>query len=260
MKDLIKAQLYQLKKNRLVLIVFIAVFLLQFINIIGEISYSGSGFCASTYIVDMSLEMIFMSLVFPTIFTGCVCGGDFSDKTVNYELMSGHTRKQVYFSRAVISLVGGVIGEFIIIVAPVVVLSEAYGWGTDILVKEAVIRYLFMLLPIARIICEFIFLTYVVKNQYITMAGSCFVFSIGLSLVELLSSETSVFLGMTNIMKLGTYESWSTYTLDNTVDMIKVYDASLSTGDIISTIISSVLFGGVFLFIGYRYFCGDDLN
>lgn len=99
-----------------------------------------------------------------------------------------------------------------------------------------------------------------VKNQYITMAGSCFVFSIGLSLVELLSSETSVFLGMTNIMKLGTYESWSTYTLDNTVDMIKVYDASLSTGDIISTIISSVLFGGVFLFIGYRYFCGDDLN
>lgn len=260
MKNLIKAQLYQLRKNKLVIIVFFAVLLIQFTNIIGEISYNGNEFGASTYIVDMGLEMIFMSLFFPIIFTGCVCGGDFPDKTTNYELMSGHTRKQVYFSRAVISLVGGVVGELIIIVAPIVTLSVVYGWGTEILVKEAVIRYLLMALPIVRMICEFIFLTYVVKNPYITMAGSYFVFTLGLSFVELFSDKASVFLGVTNIMKLGAYESWSTYTLDNTVDLIKVYDAALSAGDIVSTIFGSVIIGGLFLLMGYRYFREDDLN
>ncbi|MCM1273082.1 MAG: hypothetical protein NC225_08200 [Clostridium sp.] len=260
MKDLIKAQLYQLKKNRLVIIVFFAALLIQFTNIISEISYNEAGFPASTYIVDMGLEMIFMSIFFPIIFAGCVCGGDFPDKTTNYELMSGHTRKQVYFSRAVISLVGGAVGEFIIIIAPVVFLSVTNGWGTDILVREAVTRYLLMLFPIARIICEFIFFTYIVKNPYITMASSYLVMMLGVSYGELFSDKASVFLGISNIMKLGTYESWSTYTIDNTVDMIKVYDAALSVGDIISTVSASVIIGGLFLLIGYRYFHADDLN
>ncbi|MDE6025918.1 MAG: hypothetical protein K2G45_10745 [Lachnospiraceae bacterium] len=260
MKDLIKAQLYQLRKSRLIIIVFIAVLLLQFTNLIGEISYSGNGLYASTYIAGMSQDMIFFSLFFPIVFTGLVCGGDFLDRTANYELMSGHTRRQIYFCRAIISLVGGAVGTLIIITAPVVVLSVVYGWGTDISVKEAVIRYALMILPILRIICECVFFTYVVKNPYLTMASSYIVYVLSLSYGELFSKNASVFLGITTIMKLTKYESWSTYTLDNTVDMIKVYEATLSAGDILSVIFASVMIGGLFLFTGYRYFHEDDLN
>lgn len=260
MKSLLKAQLYQLRKSRFVWIIFVAVVILQVSTLFGEWAYRGQEIPAATYVATMGGQIIWMTLMFAIAFTGYVCGADFTDKTVNYEMMSGHSRKQAYFGRAIISMVGGCLGSMLIMAVPVIVSVAACGWGTDVKAGEVILRYMLSALPILRLICEFIFLTYITKNPYITMVGGFLTYILGQSLPDLVGKTDSVLLGIMNISMLTEFESWSTYTLDNTVDMIVVYGAKLSAGDIASTIFASAIIGGLFLVIGYLYFNRDDLN
>lgn len=260
MKDLIKSQLYQLRRSRLIPVVFIVTIAMQISIMMGEWNYQGQGIYGSTYVATSGSSIVMIAIIFAIVFTGEICGADFLDKTTNYELMSGHTRKQIYFSRAIISLIGGGVGGMIIMAAPVIVSTAVCGWGTDIKAGEVIFRYVLSLLPVLRIICEFIFLTYIVKNPYVTMVCGFLVFVMGESWPELVGQSNSVLLGITNISMLTEFESWSTYTLDNTVDMIMVYGARLSAGDIAATVFGSIIIGGMFLAIGYIYFNRDDLN
>lgn len=260
MRSLLKSQLYQLRKSSIVWTIFAAVMLLQVLLLFGEWAYQGEEVPADTYVATNGGQIIWVSIMFAIVFAGYVCGADFTDKTINYELLSGHTRKQVYFGRAVISMVGGCLGSMLIMAVPVVISVAACGWGTDVKAGEIILRYALSALPILRLICECIFLTYVIKKPYITMAGGFLTYILGMLLPDLVGKTDSVLLGITNISKLTEFESWSTYTLDNTVDLIVVYGAKLSAGDIASTIFASAIIGGLFLATGYLYFNRDDLN
>lgn len=259
MKNIIKSQLYQIKKSSFTYIVFLAVLVMQLANLMGEWDYRGGEMYGSTYIAANGFYTTLVALIFAIVFTGQVCGADFIDRTANYELMSGHLRKQAYFSRAIISLAGGGIGAAIIIAAPVVISTAACGWGNDIRVCDAVFRYLLALLPILRIICEFIFLAYVVKNAYVIMACGFFTYILGIALPEYLGRSESVFLGITNLSRLCSFEAWTTYTVGE-MKMYTVYEAGVSANDVASTLLASVIIGGLFLAIGYLYFKKDDLN
>lgn len=116
MKNLIKAQLYQLKKDRLVQITFVGMLLIllmmAYINQLlavteasGLDTVTGGGFFANNLVGAMTVGLMFVIISVPRI-----CGWDFTDKTTNYELMSGHIRREVYFSRIAVSLLVGVIG------------------------------------------------------------------------------------------------------------------------------------------------------
>lgn len=260
MKHIMKAQLYQIRKTKFTPLVLVAVAFLNLSMYFGELSYQNYELSAGGYVAGMGTSMLSTAVIFAIVFTGYVCGEDFTDKTSNYELMSGHTRSQVYFAHAAVSLAVGTTGTAILLILPAIIGSAAYGWGTEIAVGEALLRYGLSMLVVMRMICEFIFLTYVVKNQYITMAGGYAVFMLAQLFSENMISSSSVFLGVTCFNKLGSFESWFTYTLDNTVDLIKVYDVTLSAGDIASVVVSSIGIGGLFLWMGYKFFAKDDMN
>lgn len=259
MKNIIKAQLYQIRKSSFIFIVFLAVLVMQLANMMGEWSYRGDAMYGSTYVAANGFYTTLVALIFAIVFTGYVCGSDFNDKTANYELMSGHLRKQVYFGRAIISLAGGGIGVALIIAAPVVIATIACGWGNDIRMIDAIFRFLLVLLPVLRIICEFIFLTYVVKNAYVIMACGFFTYILGSALPEYLGRSESVLLGVTNLSKLCSFESWMTYTVGE-MNIYTVYEAGVSVNDVVTTLLASVIFGGLFLVIGYLNFKKDDMN
>ncbi len=259
MRNIIKAQLYQMRKSSFTCIVFLAVLVMQLANLMGEWSYRGEEMCGSTYIAANGFYMTLVALIFAIVFTGQVCGADFIDKTANYELMSGHLRKQAYFSRAIVSLAGGGLGAALIIAVPVAVSTAACGWGNDIRIGDAVLRYLLTFLPILRIICEFVFLTYVVKNAYVIMACGFVTYILGMGLPDYLGKSQSVFLGVTNLSGLCNFESWTTYTVGE-MKMYTVYEAGVSANDVVATLLASVIIGGLFLIIGYLYFKKDDLN
>lgn len=264
MGNLIRAQLYQLKKSSLIVVVFICVLIIECSTFAGEVLYGGFNgqiiqITAGSYLAGSGSEIIFWALVFGIVLTGQVCGGDFPDQTANYELMSGHLRKEVYYSRAVISLIGGLAGTTVCMSVPLILATAVCGWGNELDFPGVLIRLLLCQFPFFRIICEFVFLTYVVKNPYVIMAAGFFTYILGGFIPEYALGCDSVLLGVTNLIKLMTFPEWSAYTM---VDLktISVYETRLGMGDILETIIGSLVIGGLFLWFGYQYFKKDDLK
>lgn len=250
MWNIAKAQLYQLKRERLVFAMFFLILVVQMIFAFGvgdENIVSGS-----EYITTMDSMSIMWTLFFVSVLVGEMMGKDFMDRTANYELMTGHLRSEVFWGRAVPVLVLGTIGTMLLILAPVVVLSAAYGWGDKITVGQYVVRYVLMAFPVLRIISEMIFLTMLAKNAYLTMI-------LGYLLVMLGSVfPTNVILGVSNLNLLCQYPSWGIYSFGDYE--YTMYQGALSASSVMATVLSSLLFGAGFLALSHSYFERDDLR
>lgn len=257
MRNLMKAQLYQLKKSKRVIIIFFALlFFMQICPIISEWgvnqSLSGSEYIASE---GNGAYMAMIALVFSLLFAGYVCGMDFIDRTANYEVMAGYRRYQIYFSKAVISLAGGLLGTVVLLFFPFVFLAGVIDWGDTIALSDVLLRCVFTLLPVLRVTCEFIFLSFIVKNAYIVFFVSYVLGVGGTGLI----TDYSVLLGTANIVGLFQFPSFMTYTV---VDLKEyyIYESALPMGDIIMTITASLVFGALFLYAGFVYYKKDDLR
>lgn len=260
MGNLIKAQLYQLKKSKGIIILFLGLlFVFQCTSILGEwgndTSLTGSEYVA----MGNGSYMAMVALLFPLLFLGYVCGADFIDKTNNYEVMAGHRRYEIYFSRAIVSLVGGLLGAVVLLFSPFIFFVGVMGWGDTLQLSDVLLRCALALFPILRVSCEFIFLSFIIKNSYITIALYYFIFVGGQGLIMLSEEKLSVLLGFTNVIKLFAFPSFMTYTV---VDLKEyyIYESALHAGDVFATIAVSIVFGALFLYAGYSYFKKDDLN
>lgn len=259
MSNLMKAQLYQLKKSKRVILLFFALLLfMQFCPIISEWGTNQS-LTGSDYVAEEGNGswMAIIALLFSVLFAGYVCGMDFIDRTANYEVMAGYRRYQIYFSKAVVSLAGGLIGAMVLLFVPCVFLTGVMGWGDTIALSDVLLRCVLTLLPILRVTCESIFLSFIIKNTYIIIVIAYF----GGTLMSALQFQGgySALLGITNITALFRFPSFMTYTV---VDLKEyyVYESVLPMQDMIATVIASVLFGVLFLYAGYVYYKKDDLR
>ena len=262
MKNLIKAQLYQLKKDRFVQLAFGGMFLILMLSVYmnqlflgiegsGIDTVTGGGFFANSLSVVIMVGLIFVIIAAPRI-----CGWDFTDKTTNYELMSGHIRREVYFSRVTVSLLIGVVGWLILFCAPLAVTGIMSGWGEKLPLTEAVFRGALMLFPIIRLVCELSCLTFIIKNPYLTMGIGYVLLMLQVSPV--FSIKNSFLLGISNLSLLGMVDVWTTYGLDGELNYI--FEAYLGAGDIAGTILASLVAALLSLFIGYIFFKNDDIN
>lgn len=259
MKNIIRSQLYQLRKERLVWIIYVGLLLMPIANIFlqGELVLEGN-YPTQAMLAENGAFFILQPLMFLFTLVGFVCSGDFPDKTSNYELMIGHKRIEVYFGRVIPCLIVGVIGFAVMASLPLVVNTVMHGWGTKLDVGEIVLRYTLLIFPVIRILCTAVFFAFIAKNPYIVMAAGYFVFMIGGSSATMLNLGTSPILGITNMNMLCIFDSWYTYGLDGKMNYI--YEASLSAGQIAGTIIVSLITSALFLYLGYVYFRKDDLN
>lgn len=259
MRQIMKAQLYQLKRNKLNYVIFVVLAFMQCTTLMGEIGFSSKTVTAGTYVAENGGYVMSVALIFGLMFTGIICGEDFIDKTVNYELMSGHLRRELFFGRAVLSLLIGTAGTIILNIVPIAAAWIMSGWGDEVSAPEVFLRYMLSVLPVLRLICEFVFISYIVKNSYIVMALGFVASMAGNAWIELLEAGNLIFLGTGNLHMLLDFTSWGTYTLAGEKE-IMVYDAALPAGDVAGTVLASVLIGGLFLILGYLYFEKDDLN
>ncbi|MCM1156898.1 MAG: hypothetical protein NC300_01360 [Bacteroidales bacterium] len=259
MKNIIKAQIYQLKREKLCYVVFAVIAIMQIVSLIVELGFSDTAVSAGAYLAVNGKDIVSTALMFAMVLTGQICGNDFMDKTGNYELMGGHLRKDIYFGRAVLSIVFGTAGTMLLGIAPVAVFSVINGWGDAVNMGDVAVCYLLSLFPILRVICEFVFISFVIKNAYIVMALGVIIGMGQTAWIELFGNGTLIFLGTGNLYKLFDFSSWSTFTLVGEKE-IMIYDAALTAGEIIGTVASSVLIGGLFLLLGFLFFEKDDLN
>ena len=260
MKNIMKAQLLQLKKDRICRLILICVLVVMFM-LVYMITNMASGDIEITggeHAVMLATMMPLLAQFFMYLFTAQACGADFTDKTMNYEIMSGHTRRQVYFGRVIPTLVIGTLVTLLLIAVPIAAdVAIMGGWGDKVNFADMLSRFLLMAFPIARVICEFIFLTFIIKNPYIVM-GISYVLCIILGMNVPTTTDHCFVLGMTNINAITVINEWQSFGLGG--DLHYIYETGLSADFVLPTIIVSVIIGAIALLLGYTFFKNDDMH
>lgn len=255
-----KAQLIQLRKDKICRFIFIGVLAVTLIIVLmmadmasGDIRFTGGEQAIMLLTMTQLLAQLFMYL-----FAAQACGADFMDKTCNYEIMSGHTRRDVFFGRAIPALIIGTLGTMFLIAAPIVAETIILGgWGDKVSLTDMLLRFLLMAFPVARVICEFIFLTFIIKNPYIVM-GISYMLCIILGMNIPVTRDHCFVLGMSNMNAITVIDRWNSFGLGG--DLYYVYETGLSADFVLPTVIVSVVIGAAALLLGYTFFKNDDMH
>lgn len=151
MYKLLNASFYRLRKNKIflglvILTIIIAVFMLisEYLN---NIKYS-SVFGISSNTTDILL-MKFINIIgfFIAIFTSLFVGAEYSDGTIRNKIVAGHSRKNIYLSNLIVSILVGIFLELIYLIIVSIVSIPIFG-----LVQMSFLQLAVILLDIIMII------------------------------------------------------------------------------------------------------------
>lgn len=260
MKNIIKSQLFQLKKDKISIFTFIAIAVVELLLVymMYGTNKTYDGVIIGGEEVARTLSMFaLLPQFFMYIFTAQSIGADFKDKTCNYEIMSGHTRLQVFFGRAIPTIIISVLGTISLMAIPCIAITAIYGWGNTVSHVDYIIRLLLMIFPVIRITCEFILFSFIIRNPYVIM-GLSYVGFMALGINESILHNYTPVLGFTTINNISTIDFWYTYGLDT--DIRYIYETAMPAGDIVSIIVVSLLFAAAALYLGYVFFKNDDMH
>lgn len=260
MKNIVKAQFFQIVRDKIIKYMVVITLGMQILMVMlpiwlqNEEPTTGGEFFATN-----GGTLFVFPLFYTILVTAQICGADFLDKTHNYELSGGHKRYEVYLGRVIAAAIVGGVGALFFTILPVGIYTALYGWGDKVAFGPILLRMLLMLLPFLRLVCEFAFLTFLVKNPYVIMGLGYVIFMITIVLTSnSVVIVSSVFLGITNLNLLSQVSQWYTYGLGN--DMNYIFDASFRTGTIGGTVAASMVIGVCALYLGYVFFKNDDMN
>lgn len=260
MWNVMKAQIYQLKRD--IMAWGSILFGLVIIFIMNMESFE-NGMTGSEGLAYMGASMTQISGLLPImIIVANVMGKDFVDKTLNYEILSGHSRKEVFLGRLLVAIVPGVLSSFLTIASVPLVLTAINGWGNSLELNGVLIRFGLIFITLIRIACEIVFLTMLTKNHYLTYFLS-YTFGMVQILVviiqtELTDSDVTPLLPVANCGQLLTFQDWTTFYLDETDQIL--YSSAVTSEMALWAIIPSVVIGAVVILLAYVFFKHDDLN
>ena len=269
MKDfrrLFKSQLYSLTREaKLLLIVLI---LLTAYDLVGSLISVGESVFADENLFGLKVNasMIFgtnagsisdITVLFVFISVGLFASRDMNDKTMNYEIMSGHDRKHVFLSRAAVSILLGAGGGLIMFFMEPLVTSIMYGWGNSIPLSTAALRIALIVLLFVRISAELVlaaallkrtYLVYIVGMTAFIMEAICFGDSKGSPYVLVFSAGEA-------IMKFNTF---SLDHIDGTSELF--FDNPMPASTAAAIAVSYLIVAAGCIYFGCRLFCRSDLD
>ena len=215
----------------------------------------------SYYFASQELATVFVFLSFGIMIFACkLVAGDAGDKTLNYELMAGHSRNRVYAGRMTAGYIWGAILVFILMMIPVGVLDLLYGWGPETVKSEVLIRCLLTFFPILRLCAYNMMLASLVRSAgkgialgYASFMAVAFVSSF---LQEMLEIDITYPTAFTNAAFLLVSENSRFIVQDGR--QIQVFDTTV-TGDMVwKTIAVSLAMSAVYMIIAYINFKKTD--
>lgn len=262
MWNIMKAMNYQVRRDNVVIYALLAGIFLPFLNVIIETGFDLDAIYGGLFVAQFGTTYTIVLAVVFVILVPRICGWDATDKTLNYEIMAGHSRKEVYFGRVIVSSVWSMLSGIVIMVLPVLVLTMMNGWGENVNVLDVVIRYLLVLFPMFRLICELVLLTFLLRNCYAAMLIGWMFFGVSMIgsmvYVELTEKKLTVQLAVSNLTTLFGFDNYKLEYIGG--EDIPVFSAGLSSSVIGSTILVSLLVGAACLAIGYVVFRKRDMS
>lgn len=267
MKRIIKSQLYETvvdKSIGIAALVFACFVGMEwyaeweyFINTAGEDIYTGTN--ALNTSMNSHAVMFFVFVI-----TSFICR-DYKNKTLYCDILAGYKRKQVFFGRIIPGFVIGVIGTLILTYANVVYYTIVNGWGSDITAVSMLVRIGMFVLLLFRLTGEVALFSVLVKRTTIV-----YIVSLIIGYVEEQAILFTVVQGDDNIIKYGWmlggfassvivepgYES----VFDETGEIVKSFEQIPPLLTTMASVLSSVLIGGICLYVAYRIFKKQDMN
>ncbi|MGN1136396.1 MAG: hypothetical protein ACI4SF_09280 [Oscillospiraceae bacterium] len=258
MQNLIKALNYQTRRDNVTIYAVIIGLLVSAMILMDNnaSTMTGASFAVSSgELLPMALS--YMSVVMATR----ICGWDMTDKTINYEVLSGHHRRQIYFARVIVSLIWTMVMAVIITALPVLIFSVLNGWGPETDLKLMLIRYAMLLLPLFRLICGYILISFAVGN-FSGSAVACFLLTeaelMGYTLLdELTNIHLGAQLALSNMVRLLELNGRMGFVDGKD---IYIYDAALSSELAVNTVGFSLTAGIIYLILGFVLFSKRDMR
>lgn len=261
MWNIMKSQNYQIKRDNLTVYAALLCLVLPVFGLLlddaGLDSMDGSLFTVSMFAFFPYLFIIWSLIVITRI-----CGWDMNDKTINYELLSGHSRVVVYFGRVFTGLIWTMFGGIVVSLLPILLLTAVKGWGHSLDFGETAVRYAVMLCPYFRWACELILLTFLVKSSHAAAVLGFVLFEGSLILATVLQEMTDIDIDVqfatSNMLELSEVSNFRDMLIgENTVS---VYEAALDSKLMTGSVVISLVVGIICLLLGYAVFRRRDMS
>ncbi len=255
---------FSTRKDKSVLLatLFMAVIpylLMMFLSSAQEMEFGS--ITASYYFASQNMAAITVFFYFAIVVIACrVFGADFSDKTINYEILSGHNRSTVFFSRVVVGVIRGAVIPLILTFIPLCVFAFLNGWGQETERTDVIVRTLLVFFPLVRI-CA-------LNIMFAGVSGSAgkgialgFLAEIVMSIVQSLIEEglhitVNYAFGIINIMLLLTSQNSREIVVDG--KPVSVFETAVTTDMVLKTVGVSLGFTAAYLMIAYYIFRKKD--
>lgn len=255
MKNIIRSQLYQMVRQRNLRAVFIGFTALS-------VMYALTGFAnnspSGSHTVAQTLSMVAITaLMLISIFTAYICADDFTDKTANYDVMSGTLRRDVYFGRAILAVAVSVIVGLAHLLTLVISAALMQDWGYQLSIGAVMFRIFLMMFVFIRMSCFFVLLSYIFKKP-MTVIALNFAMMSGFSVLSGFSEGSLMATGIGSLTYVCSFDTWVAFGLNS--GNYYVFEPAIPAGTIISLIVTSLIFAAIYLFVGYKFFHLDDLE
>lgn len=259
MWNIMKAQCYQLKKDRFTIcaLLFCAGIYTAFVinTAMGmEDINGGMMFYASSEMLGV------FALLITLILTARICAWDFQDKTINYEVAFGHKRGEVFGARSLLSYALCPVVFTFLWGIPVLYGVMMGGWGPNLDMSDTLLRILLEYAVLLRMVAEFILLSFLIRNSYITMVFGYFgigILAMPSSLIE--NNENILWTSSLNeMLELLSYSNSKNVFVDG--KEVSFLISELSPVVVRNLLISSAALGTLFLVLAYLSFKKSDMK
>ncbi len=267
MWNILKATLHQTKRDRISYGMLVFMLLISFCGMFmcfmdPDTPFSGVTGSFSFIQCGMLFGSEFLALCCALV-AGRIAGWDLRDQTANYEVLFGKKRSAVYFGRLLAVLLIGLISIPLILPIGTLFCTVCNGWGASFTVQNALLHTALAIPVTFRLLCFFTALTFITGNEIVTFVSTFFI-----------CMTTMLFKVLGEMLRLWTPPSWLTASLNladllmidnSTTELINgrhvdVYKHVLTSQFVAETIISSVLFGILWIALGYLFFRKKDLR
>lgn len=261
MWNIVKALNYQIKRDNVVIMGFCMAFFIQLVCSLGNGSADPGDWDGSVVVVLCSEIYPMLIGLLPLVITCRICGWDFDDKTINYELLSGHSRYSIFFARVILSLLWSILGTAAVIFLPIAGITMAGGWGDSLNAADMALRGLLSLFPMFRIICVWILMTTFLQSSFKTLLLGYLLFD-GTALIMIIAEESrkaihfSVF-SLANLTKLLSLTNYTMVYING--EDVAVYRTALEASEIYGSIFASLAVGTVCLALSCGVFYRRDM-
>ena len=238
MMNIIRSINYETRKSKILIRMYIVFVLLMALIALLNINTDADNMTYTSGMLSKNKTIPFLFPLFiVAMFIGYICCSDYKDKVINYELLSGHSRKKVYLSRTLYGILITSVFSTVLSLVPMVTGIIAFGWGDSIVLSEAVIRHLLLFFPYLRLTAFLAFLCVLIKSPYIMTAIGYLLFVLEGFVVH----RSNYYISLFNMNKLMDYSSFSGKL-------------------VIMTIATSLLMAAVYVIIGYAIFRRSDMD